>query len=88
VVSQWGTAVDRDHRGHGLGRWMKGTMLDRVLRERPQARRVATTNATTNRWMLAINHELGFRAVSTWTHWQIETAKVRYTSAQSARPLE
>lgn len=88
VVWQWGTAVEREHRGHGLGRWMKGAMLDRILRERPSAERVVTTNATSNRWMLAINSELGFRPVNTVTHWQVETARVRYTSAQPARPLE
>lgn len=88
VVWQWGTAVERDHRGHGLGRWMKATMLDRILRERPDARRIATTNATTNRWMLAINQELGFEPVSTQLHWQVEAAAVRYTSRQPARLLE
>jgi GNAT superfamily N-acetyltransferase len=88
VVWQWGTAVDRAHRGHGLGRWMKGTMLDRILRERPAAERIATTNATSNRWMLAINTELGFRPVSNVTHWQVATSRVRYTSAQPASQLE
>jgi len=88
VIWQWGTAVDREHRGHGLGRWMKGTMLDRILRERPSAERIVTTNATSNRWMLAINTELGFRPVSNVTHWQVDTSRVRYTSAQPARLLE
>jgi mycothiol synthase len=89
VVEQWGTAVAREHRGHGLGRLLKATNLDRVLSELPGAREVTTTNADTNRWMLAINHELGFRQVAEWHQWQLETAPVlRYTSRQSARPLE
>ena len=75
VVGQWGTAVVRDHRGHSLGRLVKATNLDRVLRELPAARWVTTTNATSNRWMLAINRELGFRPDGEWQHWQLETSR-------------
>src|SRR6266511_3999051 len=32
----------------------------------------ATANAATNRHMIAINEELGFRAVDAWTQWQHE----------------
>lgn len=88
VVQQWGTGVQPEHRGHGLGRRLKAAMLERILRELPAARWIVTTNATTNRWMLAINRELGFRPAGTVTHWQVEAAKVRYTSRQPAHPLE
>lgn len=77
AAEQWGTAVARGHRGHGLGRLVKATNLDRLLKEVPEAREVSTTNATTNRWMLAINHDLGFRPVAEYQHWQVETGKVR-----------
>ena len=88
VVDQWGTAVRPEDRGHGLGRLMKATMLDRILRELPEARTVRTTNALVNQWMLAINRELGFRPGGTVTHWQIEARAVRYTSGQPASLLE
>lgn len=77
TVEQWGTAVAPDHRGHGLGRLVKATNLDRLLKEVPNVREVSTTNATINRWMLAINHALGFRPVAQYQHWQVETGKVR-----------
>jgi mycothiol synthase len=89
VIEQWGTGVAREHRGHGLGRLLKATNLQRVLTELPDAREVLTTNADSNEWMLAINHALGFRRVADWQHWQVEAASaVGYTSRQSARPLE
>lgn len=76
AIQQWGTAVARDHRGHGLGRLVKATNLDRLFRDAPEALTVSTTNATTNRWMLAINHQLGFRPAAEWQHWQVETSRV------------
>lgn len=71
VVEQHDTAVLEAHRGHGLGRWLKATMLDRVHRERPEARVVRTGNADTNAPMLAINEALGFRVARATTVWQL-----------------
>jgi GNAT superfamily N-acetyltransferase len=72
VVEQHDTAVLEAHRGHGLGRWLKATMLDRVHRERPEARVVRTGNADTNAPMLAINEALGFRVARATTVWQLD----------------
>lgn len=77
VVQQAGTAVIAGHRGHGLGRWMKATMLERILAEWPEARYVRTGNANTNAQMLAINTELGFRHAWSTVLWQLPLAAAR-----------
>lgn len=89
VLEQGDTGVLREHRGHGLAKWLKAAMLEKVFAEIPAAEQVVTGNAYSNDAMLAINHALGFRPAGTWTVWQVETeAVLRYTSRQSARPLE
>lgn len=61
LLAQGGTAVVPSHRGRGIGKWLKATMLERVLVEWPSATLVRTGNADANAPMLAINHRLGFR---------------------------
>jgi GNAT superfamily N-acetyltransferase len=68
-ISQGATAVDPTHRGHGLGRWLKAAMLERVIHERPQAEYVQTFNADSNEHMLAINHAMGFRPHKAAARW-------------------
>jgi RimJ/RimL family protein N-acetyltransferase len=75
-VDQGNTGVHPDHRGHGLGRWLKAAMLDRVLCERPESFRVRTTNAFSNAPMLAINDELGFVVTATQTAWETDVDEV------------
>ena len=60
---QWGTFVHREHRGHRLGLAVKVAGLRAVQRTSPHLTRVITQNAETNRWMIAINEELGYRPV-------------------------
>jgi len=89
LVGQGDTAVQPEHRGHKLGKWMKAAMLEKLLAEVPQARSVVTGNAESNDAMLGINVALGFEPAASEGVWQVETeAVVRYTSRQSARPLE
>ena len=64
-------------RRRGLGRWLKATMLDLVLRERQQVTRVRTSNAYSNESMLRINEALGFRQLRTETEWQVATERAR-----------
>ena len=61
---QWGTYVHRDHRGHRLGAAVKVANLRAVQRERPDIRRIDTSNAETNSWMVSINERLGFEILA------------------------
>jgi GNAT superfamily N-acetyltransferase len=77
VIQQSGTGVTATHRGHRLGLWMKAAMLDRILRERPQAKFIRTGNANVNKNMLEINTMLGFRHAWSNTMWQLPLAEAR-----------
>lgn len=72
VVGQGNTGVHPDHRGHALGKWLKGAMLQRIRAERTQAVKVRTDNAYSNDAMLGINVALGFAIESDWTNYQVE----------------
>ena len=77
IVQQRGTGVLDAHQNRGLGRWIKAAMLERILRERPQVRRVRTGNADSNAPMLKINNELGFKPYVSHAVWQVPLAQVR-----------
>ena len=81
---QGGTAVHPEHRNHGLGRWLKGAMAERLLTERPTTRYVDTENAYSNEPMLHINLAMGFELSHTLNDWQAPVAAVR--AALEARP--
>ena len=76
IYQQW-TAVHPEHRGHGLGKWLKAAALVRALERWPAARRITTGNAYTNDAMLAINDALGFTETIGWTVWQVPVADAR-----------
>ncbi len=76
TLYQGDTGVFPEYRGHGLGRWLKAAMLEKVLRDRPYVKRVRTGNANSNAPMLKINYELGFKPYKQWTTWQVELEKV------------
>jgi RimJ/RimL family protein N-acetyltransferase len=76
ILHQGDTGVFPKYRKHGLGRWLKAAMLQKVLDDRPQVRRIRTGNAHSNAPMLKINVELGFKPYKSWTVWQIETERV------------
>ncbi|HXT91029.1 MAG TPA: GNAT family N-acetyltransferase [Trebonia sp.] len=59
-LSQGGTIVHRDHRGHRLGIAVKIANLRQLG---PAYSSVTTWNATANRPMIAINEALGFRLI-------------------------
>jgi mycothiol synthase len=65
------------HRGLGLAKWAKASMLDRIRRERSEVKRVRTSNASSNAPMLAINNALDFKIIEARTEWQGGTADLR-----------
>lgn len=77
IVDQRGTGVLPEYQNLGLGRWLKAAMLEKILRERPQVKRVRTGNADSNEPMLKINTELGFRPYISHRVWQIQLAQVQ-----------
>jgi mycothiol synthase len=77
LLAQAGTAVIPAHRGRGIGKWLKATMLERVLREWPGATLVRTGNADANAPMLAINKRLGFRPTWASIVYEVKIADAR-----------
>ncbi len=76
AVGQGDTGVLPEYRGLGLGRLLKAAMLEKVVRELPEARYIRTGNDATNKPMLKINEEMGFKPYKTVTLWQIDVASV------------
>jgi mycothiol synthase len=71
VMVQNGTAVHEDFRGHGLGAWLKAAMIERILRDHPEADQVRTSNAESNAPMVKINDALGFKLFLRRVVWQV-----------------
>ncbi|WP_052351744.1 GNAT family N-acetyltransferase [Deinococcus pimensis] len=82
LLFQGATAAHPDHRGHGLGRLVKARNLRETLDRNPTARYVRTGNADSNRWMLAINHAMGFRPFISFTEWQADVSALREALAR------
>ena len=58
---QHDTTVAPGHRGRRIGIWLKASMLEWLIDERPEVAEIETDNADDNEHMLAVNEELGFR---------------------------
>jgi GNAT superfamily N-acetyltransferase len=71
------TAVDRDHRGHALGKWLKADAILRGMERWPDAAFIQTENAHSNAPMLGINREIGFEVEHTAIFYQVTVEKVR-----------
>lgn len=75
----WGqqglTAVTRPHRGHRLGLLLKVAMLELLAEREPQLTRIMTGNAQENQHMIAINAELGYRVLDSWSGWELEVGR-------------
>lgn len=86
-LTQGLTAVFPQYRNRGLGRWLKGTMTEKILRELPDTKKIVTGNAEVNAPMLKINTEMGFKSTATETIWQVSIDRVEeYLSARNITP--
>ncbi|KAB8182989.1 GNAT family N-acetyltransferase [Nonomuraea phyllanthi] len=56
----YGTGVLSEHRGHGLARWMKATMILRAAARHPDLAGLVTDTADSNHHMRAVNDALGY----------------------------
>jgi GNAT superfamily N-acetyltransferase len=79
---QWGfqqlTAVIRPHRGHRLGLLVKTAMLGLLAAAEPGLEWIATGNAATNKHMIAVNEQLGYKVVEPgWRNYEIPVASIR-----------
>ncbi|WP_425146866.1 GNAT family N-acetyltransferase [Deinococcus sp.] len=76
VVDQWGTGVRPDHRGRGLGKWLKAAVLQDLPAHNEQARKAYTSNADVNAAMLGINRALGYAPAFSRMEWQGQTQAI------------
>lgn len=70
-IGQNFTGVRPEHRGRGLGKWLKAAMLEYIFTRYPDATWVVTGNANSNDPMLGINKKLGFKKYRGGTSYQI-----------------
>ncbi|AVH60495.1 MULTISPECIES: GNAT family N-acetyltransferase [Streptomyces] len=71
-AQHYGTGVLPEHRGHGLGLWMKAASI-RLARERyPELDGLLTDTADSNAPMLGINDALGYRPTHRAVEYQLE----------------
>lgn len=77
----WDTLVLPGHRGHRLGLALKVANLQRLQPQHPDGRELHTLNAVQNAPMIAVNDQLGFRAVEVVGEWQGELAAMTAMTA-------
>lgn len=58
-------------RGHRLGLLVKAAMLQLLADREPQLERLMTYNSDSNKHMIAINTELGYRPVDRLACWEL-----------------
>ena len=71
VLQQGITAIGKDHRGHGLGWWVKITAITTIKMEAPDITVIRTENAVGNAGIAHINAVLGFKVMMEETIWQV-----------------
>jgi mycothiol synthase len=71
------TVVDRDHRGHAIGKWIKADAILRGVERHPGVTHIETENAFSNAPMLGINDAIGFRPEHTMMSYQATAATVQ-----------
>ena len=74
---QFDTGVHPDHRNKGLGRWLKATLIEKIVAEFPDITRIDTENADSNEPMLNINVAMGYKPVFMSQVWQGDLVEAR-----------
>ena len=78
------TGVHPDHRGRGLGKWLKAAMLEFLRTRYPEVTFISTGNANSNDPMLAINRRLGFKTHKGGAQYQMSREDLaKYLSTRS-----
>jgi GNAT superfamily N-acetyltransferase len=73
LAFQHDTAVLAEHRGHGLGRWIKAHMNTWLTAERPALTHVRTSTAADNVHMIRVNTQLGYAIIRKMVTVEVET---------------
>ncbi|MFI2642032.1 GNAT family N-acetyltransferase [Streptomyces sp. NPDC018610] len=68
----YGTGVLPEHRGHGLGRWMKAESIRHVRERYPDLGGLLTDTADSNTHMRQINDSLGYTPTHTTHQYQLD----------------
>ena len=72
LITQGGTCVFTEYRNRGIGRWLKASLLVKLVNEVPEAHWITTSNADVNASMLKINYEMGFKPCEATAFWQYQ----------------
>jgi GNAT superfamily N-acetyltransferase len=86
IVRQNFTGVLPSHRGRGLAKWLKASMLHLVRRRFPAALQLTTSNSDVNGPMLAINRRLGFGSPLQHRTYRFELAQLVCEAKAFAKP--
>ena len=70
--THYGTGVLPEHRGHGLGRWMKAASIRWAAEHHPHLDGLVTDTADNNTAMRAINDSLGYLPTHTSLEYQLD----------------
>jgi hypothetical protein len=76
-VDQFATGVLGKYRRKGIGRAIKAEMILKLMEFYPEAKFITTANSQTNKSMLNINIEMGYRPYSVWNQWQITLDEIK-----------
>lgn len=68
----YGTGVLPEHRGHGLGRWMKAASIRQAMERHPELGGLLTDTADSNPYMRHINDALGYALTHTTFEYQLD----------------
>ncbi|MFF3394087.1 GNAT family N-acetyltransferase [Streptomyces sp. NPDC002669] len=71
-AQHYGTAVLPEHRGNGLGRWMKARSVLRARESHPDLEGLLTDTADSNAHMRRINEEFGYEPTHTSAEYRLD----------------